>query len=249
MDIRKPTLYLVTLLFLLGLLQCGGGSQRTDIEELRQQLEQQKAEIERLRQERRELLGQPATAQEVFAHFATDTQSGTLAGLVPGDMLEAARSRFGQENRTRTWSSDVEPITQYEWELEGGVVIRVNARPDGRLHKIAVALTNPRGVNIPTLADITIGQETFSSVQQKFGSGLRTDLQLWGAQGLYTVVQRAPYPNSTWRLEFVYEMPQGLGQGQLDRIYEQVQRQQNPSVLDSYLADRAPYMIALEEAS
>jgi hypothetical protein len=250
MNTRRLTLYSPLFLLLLGLVQCSGGASRqADIEELRQQLEQQRAEIERLRQERRQLLGQPATAEEVFAHFAGDAQSGTLAGLVPGDTIEAARERFGQENRTRTWSSDVEPVTQYEWELEGGVVIRANARPDGRLRKIAVALTNPRGVNIPTLADITIGQETFRSVQQKFRTGLTTDLQLWGAQGLYTVVQRAPYPNSNWRLEFVYEMPDGLGQGQLDRIYEQVQGRQNPAVLDPYLEGQAPYMIGLEESS
>jgi len=247
MKTRRLTLCSLLLPLLLGLVQCGGNPNRAELEALKQQLAEQQAEVERLRQERRQLLGQPATAQEVFAHFAGDAQGGTLAGLVPGDTVEAARARFGQENRTRTWQSEAEPITQYEWELEGGVVIRVNTRPDGRLRKVAVALMNPRGVNIPTLSGITIGQETFRSVQQKFGSGLRTDLQLWGAQGLYTVAQRIPYPNSNWRLEFVYEMPAGMSPGQLERIYEQVQRQQNPAVLDSYLADRAPYMIGLED--
>lgn len=247
MDVRKPILCLLLLPFSLALVQCSGGGNRADVEELRRQVAQQQAELERLRRERGQLLGQPTTAEDVFAHFERDPQAGTLAGLVPGDTLEAARARFGQENRSRTWTSEGRPITQYEWELEGGVVIRVNTEADGRVRKVAVALTNPKGVNLPTLAGLTIGRETFRSVQQKFGSELATDLQLWGAQGLYTVAQRAPYPNSNWRLEFVYQMPEGLPRGQLDRIYDEVQQRRNPQVLDSYLDDKAPYMIGLEE--
>lgn len=248
MNTRKLILCLVLLPLLATLAACGGGgNNQADIDALKQQLADQQAELERLRQERRALLGQPATAEEVYAHFANDAQTGTLAGLVPGDRLEAARERFGQENRSRTWASEGRPITQYEWELEGGVVIRVNAEADGRINKVAVALTDPDGVRIPTLSGLIIGQETFRSVQQRFGEKVATDLQLWGAQGLYTAAQRVPYPNSRWRLEFVYELPAGLPQGQLDRIYEEVQERRNPAALDAYLADKKPFMVGLEE--
>jgi len=235
---------LVALALGLGLVECGGsergGREQREREELR-------AEIERLRRENRQLRGQPATASEVLAHFAQDGTRGTLAGLVPGDSVEQARARFGQENRARTWSSEGRPITQYEWELEGELIIRANAESDGRLIKVAVAFVDPKSVNIPTLVGLTLGQETFLSIQQKFGDKLSTDLQLWGAQGLYTVAQRAPYPNSSWRLEFAYQMPAGLGQGQLDRIEEEVMRKRNPAVLEPYLSDQAPYMVGLEE--
>ena len=246
MNRHRRSLWLLLLALALGLTQCGGGD-REARDQLEREKEELRAEIERLRRENRELRGQPATASEVLAHFAQDAVRGTLAGLVPGDTVEQARARFGQENRTRTWSSEGRPVTQHEWELEGGLIIRLNAESDGRLLKAAVAFLDPKGVSIPTLSGLTLGQETFLSIQQKFGDKLSTDLQLWGAQGLYTVAQRAPYPNSSWRLEFVYEMPPGLGQGQLDRIEEEVMRKRNPAVLEPYLSDQAPYMVGLEE--
>jgi len=246
MNGRAHSLWLLFLALALGLTQCGGGDRR-GAEQLQSEKEELRAEIERLRRETRELRGQPTTASEVLAHFAQDATRGTLAGLVPRDNIEQARARFGQENRTRTWSSEGRPITQHEWELEGGLIIRLNAENDGRLLKVAVAFLDPKGVRIPTLAGLTLGQETFLSIQEKFGEKLSTDLQLWGAQGLYTVAQRAPYPNSSWRLEFVYEMPPGLGPGQLDRIEEEVMRKRNPAVLEPYLGEQAPYMVGLEE--
>ena len=246
MNKHRRSLWLLLLALALGLVQCGGGD-RSGTDQLEREREELRAEIERLRRENRQLRGQPATASEVLAHFAQDAARGTLAGLVPGDSVEQARARFGQENQTRTWSSEGRPITQHEWELEGGLLIRANAESDGRLVKVAVAFPDPKSVSIPTLAGLTLGRETFLSIQQKFGDKLSTDLQLWGAQGLYTVAQRAPYPNSRWRLEFVYQMPAGLGQGQLDRIEEEVMRKRNPAVLEPYLSDHAPYMVGLEE--
>jgi hypothetical protein len=246
MKTRNPSFWLLLAGLALTLTQCGGDAGRN--EKLQGEIEELRAELERLRQENRQLRGQPDTASEVYAHFAQDTDRGTLAGLVPGDTLAQARSRFGQENRTRSWSSEGQLITQHEWELEGGVIIRANSDPDEQLRKIAVAFTDPASVNLPTLAGLTLGQETFTSVQQKFGDNVTTDLQLWGAQGLYTVAQRAPFPNSSWRLEFLYEMPTGLGPGQLDRIEEEVMRKRNPAVLLPYLGDRPPYMVGLEEA-
>lgn len=247
MNRRPPSLWLLLAGLALAVTQCGGNRERGELERLRQESEELRAELERLQQENRQLRGQPATASEVYAHFAQDPVRGTLAGLVPGDRLEQARSSFGQENRTRSWTSEGRPITQYEWELEGGLLIRANADPGGRLEKIAVVFTDPQSVNILTLAGLTLGRETFLRIQQKFSKALSTDLQLWGARGLYTVAQRTPLPRSRWRLEFVYELPAGLGQGQLDRIEEEVQRRGNPAVLEPYLGDRAPYLVALEE--
>lgn len=219
---------------------CGGSSDRAELERLRRENEALRAQVGQSRP-------RPVTDSRILAYFAQDTAQGTLAGLAPGDLLEQARARFGQETRTRTWASEARPITQYEWELVGGVTLRCNADPDGRLVKIAVAFVRPESVDIPTLNGLILGRETFLGIQQRFAAALTTDLQIWGAQGLYTIAQRTLLPNSGWRLEFVYLMPPGLGQGQLDRIEELVQRQRNPAVLEPYLAERAPYLVALEE--
>lgn len=228
-------------------IQCGGNPSRGELERLRRESEELRARVERLERENRQLRGQPTTADAVYAYFAEDAEQGTLAGLMPGDELPQARYRFGQENRTRTWNSEGRTIFQYEWELEGGLIIRINADGNGRLERIAVVLPEPLGVNLPTLAGLTLGQETFTSVQEKFGETLTTDLQLWGARGLYTVAQRTPLPDGRRRLEFVYQMPSGLSRSELERIGEEVQRRRNPAVLEPHLGDRAPFMVALAE--
>lgn len=219
---------------------CSGASERAELERLRRENEALRAQMEQGRP-------RPATDSKLLAYFAQDPARGTLAGLAPGDLLEQARGRFGQETRTRSWASESQPITQYEWELEGGLTLRCNADPTGRLVKIGVAFLRPESVDIPTLNGLILGRETFLGIQQRFGAALTTDLQIWGAKGLYTIAQRTRLPESNWRLEFVYLMPPGLGQGQLDRIEELVQRQRNPAVLEPYLAERAPYLVALEE--
>jgi hypothetical protein len=183
----------------------------------------------------------------VAAHFADDAAAGTLAGLLPGSDVAAPRRRFGGEKTVRSWRSEGRTIFQYEWELEDAVTLRVNADESGRIERVAVALANPGGVNIPTLYGITLGRETYTSVQRKFGAALATDLQLWGAQGLYTVAQRLTFDDGR-RLEFAYEMPRGLSRAELERVGNEVQHRRNPAVLDAYLSNRPPFMLALEEA-
>lgn len=248
----KPWLLLAGLALVL--VQCGGNSPRGERKRVAQENEELRAELERLQRENRQLRGQPATAEDVYAYFANDPAQGTLAGLRPGNELPHARARFGQVNRTRSWTSEGQPVFQYEWDLEGGVTLRVNADGNGRLQRIAVVLADPHGVDIPTLAGLRLGQETFTGLQKKFGASLTTSLQLWGAQGLYTVAQRTPPPperqtpaRGRWRLEFAYQMPAGLTRAELDRIEEEVRRRRNLAVLQAHLADRAPFMIALEE--
>ena len=231
-----------TSALLLGLLTgtlAGCGSDRAEVERLRAENERLKAQTE--------ARGRPVTDSKVLAYFARDPANGTLAGLTPGDNLTQAHALFGQESRARTWASEGRPITQYEWDLEGGLTLRVNAEADGRLRKVAVAFANPEMVEIPTFTGLTLGRETYLTLRQRYGTTITTDLQIWGAQGLYTVAQRAPLPNSNLRMEFVYQMPAGMGQGQLDRIEDWVQRQRNPAILEPYLGERAPYMVGLEE--
>jgi len=235
---HQPILPWLLVALLAALTACGGD--RAELERLRRENEALRAQIEPAK-------ARPATDSKVLAYFAQDPAQGTLAGLAPGDTLTQAHARYGPEKRTRTWTSEGRPITQYEWELEGGLTLRVNTEADGRLRKVAVALVRPESVEIPTLSGLTLGRDTFLSIQHRFGSALSTDLHIWGAQGLYTVAQRAQLPQSRWRLEFVYQMPAGLGPGQLARIEELVQRERNPAVLEPYLGAHAPYMVAMEE--
>jgi hypothetical protein len=206
-----------------------------------------RARIERLERENRLLRGQPSTASDVTARFADDPTQGTLAGLLPGDELPHVHFRFGRENRIRTWSSEGRILFQHEWDLEGGLVLRVNAEGNGRVEKIAAVLGGSAPVDIPTLAGIRLGKETFSTLQQKFGSTLTTELQLWGAQGLYTVARRTPLPGAKRRLEFVFQMPEGLNRSELERIGAEVERRSDASVVEPYLRDRTPFLVALEE--
>ena len=237
MKIRRLTIAM--LLGLLAAVLAGCGGDRAEMERLRAENDRLKAQTEGR--------ARPVTDSRVLAYFARDPSSGTLAGLTPGDNLTQAYALFRQESRTRTWASEGRPITQYEWDLEGGLTLRVNAEADGHIRKVAVAFADPDGVEIPTLNGLTLGRETYLKLQQRYSTSMTTDLQIWGAQGIYTVAQRAPVANSNLRLEFVYQMPPGMGQGQLDRIEEWVQRRRQPAILEPYLGERAPYMVGLEE--
>ncbi|MFQ5777097.1 MAG: hypothetical protein ACE5IP_03730 [Terriglobia bacterium] len=224
---------------------CRGEGARDELERLRRENAELRARAARTDPERAESVSTP---DSVLAHFAEDPASGTLAGLVPGDTLAEARAAFGAETRTRSWRSEGRRVHQYEWELEAGVSIRLNANSQERLQKIAVVFADPAGINIPTLAGLTLGRETYQSIEERYGPALKVDPQLWGARGLYTVAQRTPLERNGWRLEFVYEMPAGLSQAHLEQIGEVLQRERNPAVLEPHLRDRAPFLVALEEA-
>ncbi len=229
-------------LLVLALASCGGSASQEEMERLRQEVERLRAKVEQEGAENEVATAPPA----ILALFEQDAARGTLAGLQPGDTLAQARERFGLGTRSRSWTSDGRPVFQYEWELEAGVLIRLNADGDGRLEKVGVALDGMQALNIPTLAGLRLGQETFASVREKFGATLETDLQLWGAQGLYTVAQRTPLAGTSRRLEFVYQMPEGLSRTQLEQIGLEVQRNRNPAVLEPHLRDRTPFLVALE---
>ena len=224
-------------LLVLALASCGGSASQEEMERLQQEVERLRAKVEQGGGENDAASAPPA----ILALFEQDATRSTLAGLQPGDTLAQARERFGLETRSRSWTSDGRPVFQYEWEREAGVVLRLNADGGGRLEKVGVAL------DIPTLAGLRLGQETFASVREKFGATLETDLQLWGAQGLYTVAQRTPLAGAAnRRLEFVYQMPEGLSRAQLEQIGLEVQRNRNPAVLEPHLRDRTPFQVALE---
>lgn len=231
---------LVAALLLLAVLgaACGKSAEEAELERLRR-------ENEALRQQREAARG-PAAPSAVARHFSNDATTGTLAGLMPGYDLAVARERFGPEARTRSWPSEGRTLTQYEWDLEDGVVLRVNAEGSGRVQRVAAVMTNPTGVNIPTLYTTVIGRDSFGSLQQRWGSALTADPQLWGAQGLYTVVQRLRFEDGGRRLEFAYEMPPEVSRAELVRIGDQLQHTHDPAVVLPYLRDKAPFMVALE---
>lgn len=239
---KTPTsLWLLVAGLALASAGCGGNAEHEELERLRRENEALRAQTQQR--------PPPVTPEKVRAYFVNDPALGTLAGLRPGQTLGEARARFGPATRMRSWDTEGRPIYQYEWDLEGGVGLRLNADAGGRLEKIAVVLVNPQGVEIPTLAGLTLGRETYSTLQQKFGASLATDLRLWGALGLYTVAQTTPLATPAVprrRLEFDYEMPRGLSPAELERIGQEV-RNHNPAVLDPHLRDRAPFMVALEE--
>lgn len=225
---------------------CGGNPDRGEAERLRRENQELRTRVERLEQENRQLRGQPPTPNEIYAQFANDAALGSLAGLRPGEHLSSARSRYGRENRARSWTSEGRVIFQYEWDLVGGLLLRVNTDRDQRVERVAVALSRTQPVSLPTVAGLTLGEETFSSLERRFDGALSTSLQLWGAQGLYTVAQTVPLGDDR-RLEFAYQMPEGLSRDELDRIEREVQRQNNPAVLVPHLRDRTPFSFALEE--
>jgi len=227
----------VIALALLG-AACGQSAEEAELERLR-------AENERLRQQAGGSTT-PATASPVAKHFSNDAGAGTLAGLMPGYDLAVARERFGPEARTRSWPSEGRTITQYEWDLENEVQLRVNAEESGRITRVAVVLVNPTGVNIPTFYTTVIGRDTFASLQQRWGSALTADPQLWGADGIYTVVQRLLFEDGGRRLEFAYEMPPEVSRAELNRIGDQLMHTRDPAVVMPYLRDKHPFMVALE---
>ena len=224
---------------------CGGGAGSGELGQLRRENDELRARVEQLEQESRQLRGQPPTPDKVYAFFANDPREGSLAGLFPGDYLESARSRYGRENRARSWTSEGRVIFQYEWDLLGGVVIRVNTNRDQRVERVAVVLDGRQPVSLPTLAGLTIGKETYDSLGKRFPNLLTTALQLWGAQGHFTVVQTLPLSDIR-RLEFTYEMPADTPRAELDRIEREV-RAGNLAVLEPHLGARVPFSFALEE--
>jgi len=127
-------------LLILALVSCGGSASQEEMERLRQEVERLRAKVEQGGEENDAATAPPA----ILALFEQDATRGTLAGLQPGDTLARARERFGLETRSRSWTSDGRPVFQYEWELEAGVLIRLNADGDGRLEKVGVALDQER---------------------------------------------------------------------------------------------------------
>ncbi|HSC78556.1 MAG TPA: hypothetical protein VLB32_08330 [Candidatus Acidoferrales bacterium] len=218
---------------------CGGGAKEDELERLRR-------ENEALRARQQQQTRGPVPVSSVARHFTGDVGGTTLAGLMPGFDIAMARDKFGAETTTRSWQSEGRTIVQHEWQLEDGVVLRVNAGENGRIERVAAVLANPKGVNIPTLNGLNLGQETYASLQRRFGPLLTTELLLWGAQGLYTVAQRMPFGEHR-RMEFAFEMPAGMSRAELERIGDEVQNRNNASVLEPHLRDAAPYMVALEE--
>lgn len=242
-----PTCWLLGALLALAAAGCSGGASSGDADRLRRDNEALEERVAQLEAEARQLRGQPPTPDKVYAQFANDPREGTLAGLFPGDYLESARSRYGRENRARSWTSEGRVIFQYEWDLAGGLVLRVDTNREQRVQRIAVVLDGSQLVHLPTLAGLTIGAETYNSLNERFPGLLNTALQLWGAQGHYTVAQTLPL-SETRRLVFAYAMPEGLGRAELDRIEQAVRREGDLSVLEPHLGDRVPFSLALEEA-
>jgi len=116
---------------------CGGSGSSGELGQLRRENDELRARVEQLEQEARALRGQPPTPDKVYAFFANDPREGSLAGLFPGDYLELARSRYGRESRARSWTSEGRVIFQYEWDLLGGVVIRLNTNREQRIDRVA----------------------------------------------------------------------------------------------------------------
>lgn len=224
---------------------CGGNPDRGELARLREENEELRARLEQLERENRQLRGQPNSPDKVYAHFANDAAEGSLAGLLVGDYLTSARSRYGMENRARSWTSEGRVIFEYEWDLEGGLVLRVDTNQEQRVERIAVALTGAQPVSLPTLLGLTLGQDTFATLEKRFDGALSTSLRLWGAQGLYTVGQTLALGDDR-RMEFLYQMPDGLGRAELDRLEREVRQNQNPAALAPHLNDRVPFLVALE---
>jgi len=219
-----------------------------ELARLRQEKAMLEAELERLRAENRRLRGQPETPSALAEHFANDARQGTLAGLVPGDFIDQARQRYGQETRMNTYASAGKRESQYEWELVSGVTLRLTADDNGRIFRIGVVVDTAQPPFIPTIAGVTLGKDTFADIEQKFGRALWTDLHIWGRQGIYTVAQTLDVGQQRrWRLQFAYQMPEDLSPEQLSRVYEEVHRHRNTNYLMQFVGSRLPYLVVLEE--
>lgn len=227
---------------------CRTAGDPQELEHLRQQKATLEAEVERLRAENRRLRGQPETPSALAQHFTNDARQGTLAGLVPGDFIDKARQLYGQETRTNVYASAGKRESQYEWELVGGVTLRLSADDNGRIFRIGVLVDTAQPLFIPTIAGVTLGKDTFADVEQKFGRALWTDLHIWGVRGIYTVAQTLePGQQQRWRLQFAYQLPEELPPEQLSRIREEVHDHRNTNYLMQFVASRLPYLVVLEE--
>lgn len=218
-----------------------------ELERLRQEKAALAAEAERLRTENRRLRGQPETPSAVAQHFANDVRAGTLAGLAPGDFIEKARRLYGPETRMNVYSGSKRE-SQYEWELVGGITLRLSADDRGRIFRVGVVLDTSQPQSIPTLEGVTLGRDTFADIDGRFGQALWTNLHLWGVRGIYTVAQTLPRgPARRWQLQFAYEVPAELSAEQLDRIRVEVGQRRNTGYLMQFVGDRLPYLVVLEE--
>lgn len=222
-------------------------AERQELERLRTEKAQMEAEVERLRTEIRRLRGQPDTPSAVAQHFSADAAAGTLAGLVPGDFIDKARLLYGQETRMNVYEGS-QRESQYEWELVGGVTLRLSADDRGRIFRIGVVVDTKQPPVIPTLEGVTLGRDTFADVDRKFGRALWTNLHIWGVRDVYTVAQTLSRgAERRWQLQFAYEVPRGLTAEQLERIRQEVGQQRNVGFLMQFVGDRIPYLVVLEE--
>lgn len=238
------------ILACIAILAAAGCTARPDtaeLDRLRQEKVALEAELERLRAENRRLRGQPETASAVAQFFSSDARAGTLAGLVPGDFIPKARQLFGRETRMDVYVAS-DRVSQYEWELVGGVTLRLGADDRGRIFRIGVLLDTAQPAVIPTLEGVTLGRDTYADIEEKFGQALWVNLHLWGVRGIYSVAQTLERgPARPYQLQFAYELPPGLSQAQLDRIRTEVLQHRNTGYLMQFVADRIPYLVVLEE--
>lgn len=225
---------------------CGSKVDPQELERLRQEKAALQAELERLQAENRRLRGQPETPSAVAQFFGNDARAGTLAGLVPGDFIDKARRLFGRETRMNVDAR--ERRSDYEWDLVGGVTLRVSADDRGRIFRIGVVLDTNQPPVIPTLEGITIGKDTFFDIERRFGQALWTNIHIWGVRGIYTVAQTLTRgPDRPFQLQLAYEVPAGLSAEQLERIRVEVGQNRNAGYLMQFVGDRIPYLMVLEE--
>lgn len=237
---------LVAGLLLVGMAACARGSDPKEAERLQQGKVALEAELERLRAENRRLRGEPEAPAELARFFSNDARTGTLAGLAPGDFIEKARRLYGRESRMNVFGSGASRESQYEWVF-GGVTLRLSAEDNGRVFRVGVVMDTGQPPMIPTLEGVTLGRDTFASIDRKFGQALWTDLHIWGVKGTYTVAQTLlPGSNRRWPLQFAYEMPRELSPEELERIRVEVGQHRNPGYLMQFVGDRLPYLVRLE---
>jgi hypothetical protein len=229
------------------LVACGQRTDPQELERLRQEKAALEAETERLRTEIRRLRGQPESLSAVAQFFANDARAGTLAGLTPGDSIDKARRLFGRETRMNVYAGS-QRESQYEWELVGGITVRLSADDSGRIFRIGIVVDTTQPPVIATLEGITIGKDTFFDTDKRFGQPLWTNLHIWGVNSIYTVAQTLPRGEGrAWQLQLAYEVPKELSAEQLERIRVEVGKNRNVGYLMQFVGDRLPYLIVLEE--